>query len=168
MADSRVSSSEPKQTLEIVITLLDVGVDVDQRVSLPSDAFLAALHLITQVAMGWENYHLHEFKSRRGTVYGDASLDDDGWGGPRVVDESRVRLTEVLASRAMCSDTSTTSATPDCTGSNWSPFTLMTGREPEVLLTSTDTGHVRPRIAEARGVTEMASNTGGQTGTGGG
>ena len=88
--------SDSKQTLEIVITLLDVGVDVDRRVLAPGSASLADLHLIIQVAMGWENCHLHEFRGRRGTVYGDASLNDDGWGGPRVVDESHVRLADVL------------------------------------------------------------------------
>lgn len=88
--------SDSKQTLEIVITLLDVGVDVDRRVWVPDGASLGDLHGIIQAAMGWENCHLHEFRGRGRTIYGDASLGDDGWGRPRIVDESGVRVTEVL------------------------------------------------------------------------
>ena len=41
MADSRVPESISAQTYEVVITLLDVGVDVDRRVWAPDSASLA-------------------------------------------------------------------------------------------------------------------------------
>ena len=46
MADSSVPESISAQTYEVVITLLDVGVDVDRRVLAPDSASLADLHLI--------------------------------------------------------------------------------------------------------------------------
>ena len=91
MADSSVPESTSAQTYEVVITLLDVGVDVDRRVLAPDSASLADLHLIIQAAMGWENYHLHAFTGRNGTVYSDTSLDEPG-----EVDDSSVRLADVL------------------------------------------------------------------------
>lgn len=91
MADATVPESDSTQLYELVITLLDVGVDVERRVLVPDDASLADLHLIVQAAMGWEDYHLHEFKTRDGTLYSDAGIED-----PIGEDESGVRLADVL------------------------------------------------------------------------
>ena len=53
------------------ITLDDVEPRVMRRVEVPFDIRLDRLHLVIQVAMGWTNSHLFEFR-----------LGDEGWGIP--------------------------------------------------------------------------------------
>ncbi|MCA3271154.1 MAG: plasmid pRiA4b ORF-3 family protein [Roseomonas sp.] len=53
------------------ITLDDVEPRVMRRVDVPFDIRLDRLHLVIQVAMGWTNSHLHEFR-----------LGETGWGIP--------------------------------------------------------------------------------------
>lgn len=52
---------------------------------------LAELHRVLQVAMGWDDYHLHEFEIA-GVRYG--TDDGEGWG-PAPKDERRTRLDRV-------------------------------------------------------------------------
>ena len=53
------------------ITLDDVEPRVMRRVEVPFDIRLDRLHLVIQVAMGWTNSHLFEFR-----------LGEEGWGIP--------------------------------------------------------------------------------------
>jgi hypothetical protein len=53
------------------ITLDDVEPRVMRRVDVPFDIRLDRLHLVIQVAMGWTNSHLYEFR-----------LGETGWGIP--------------------------------------------------------------------------------------
>ncbi len=63
--------------------------------TVPSTVNLAALHVILQEVMGWENSHLHEFRigSRR---FGDPEFDEFGEG---IIDDSTTRLCDVLSVR---------------------------------------------------------------------
>ena len=92
MADATVPESGKTRLYELVIALPNAGVGIDRRVLVPDNASFASLHLIIQAAMGWEDYHLHEFTTRDGTTYGDTSVDDE----PTYADESGVRLADVL------------------------------------------------------------------------
>lgn len=47
---------------EVTITLCDVTPIIWRRVRVRADITLAQLHEVIQIAMGWENYHLHEFE----------------------------------------------------------------------------------------------------------
>lgn len=55
------------------------------------DATLAQLHRILQMVMGWENYHLYEFRIG-GRIYGDPDLDDER----EIIDAKRARICNVL------------------------------------------------------------------------
>ena len=46
---------------ELEILLEDIAPNIFRRFCVRSDVFLPEFHLIVQVVMGWENYHLHEF-----------------------------------------------------------------------------------------------------------
>ena len=77
----------------IHVSLLDIKPVIWRRVELSSQTTLKQFHRILQIAMGWENYHLHEF--RVGTKrYGvpDPDYDDPG----DVIVEARIPLYEVL------------------------------------------------------------------------
>jgi hypothetical protein len=76
---------------QLDVTLDDVEPPVWRRVEVPSSITLAGLHTVIQQAMGWQDYHLHQFEIGD-TVYG---VDDgEGWGPP-IVDEKRTRLGDV-------------------------------------------------------------------------
>ena len=76
---------------EILIALVDAGLDIERRVVIPDQTTLADLHLVIQAAMGWTNSHLHAFTAPDGVTYGDSSLDELGYA-----DESDVVVADVL------------------------------------------------------------------------
>jgi hypothetical protein len=61
-----------------------------RSIQVPSQITLPQLHLALQIVMGWENYHLHEFKIA-GNVYAEPDPEDNGFGRV-VLDERRVKL----------------------------------------------------------------------------
>jgi hypothetical protein len=79
---------------QIKIRLLRTKPPVWRRVRVPGDLSLAELHDVIQVAMGWSDTHLHDF--RVGDVrYGDPEqLSDDWLDDTR--DEATVRIVQVL------------------------------------------------------------------------
>jgi len=77
----------------IHVSLLDIKPLIWRRVELSSETTLKQFHRILQIVMGWENYHLHEF--RVGTKrYGvpDPDYDDPG----EVIVENKISLSKVL------------------------------------------------------------------------
>ena len=73
------------------MTLLDVTPPVWRRLRVPSVITLAGLHLVLQVAMGWEGSHLHQWQVGDLT-YGPP--DEESWGEP-LADESAAVLGQV-------------------------------------------------------------------------
>ena len=49
-------------TYRLYIFLLDIAPPIWRRIELSSEASLAQLHKVLQTAMGWQDYHLHEFE----------------------------------------------------------------------------------------------------------
>ena len=62
------------------IKLKGQSIRVSRRIEVRLDTRLGDLHLIFQVAMGWENYHLYEFQVGRSIRYGvpDPAWEDTG------------------------------------------------------------------------------------------
>jgi len=79
--------------LQIKVTLDGLRPPIWRRLVVAGDATLFHLHLALQVAMGWENYHLHCFRID-GVRYGPD--DDDGFDLDDV-DESGVSVAEVFS-----------------------------------------------------------------------
>ncbi len=50
-----------RKVYQIKITLKDVKPPIWRRLQVTNDTVLEKLHEIIQVAMGWDNYHLHQF-----------------------------------------------------------------------------------------------------------
>lgn len=76
---------------ELRVTLLDVRPPVWRRLRVPSALPLSTLHLVLQVAFGWDNCHLHEWRVGDRT-YGPP--DEEEWG-EELDDESAAVLGEV-------------------------------------------------------------------------
>jgi Plasmid pRiA4b ORF-3-like protein len=76
---------------ELQVTLLDVSPPVWRRLRVPSALPLSTVHAVIQLAFGWEDKHLHEW--RAGDITYGLS-DEDSWG-EELADESSAILAEV-------------------------------------------------------------------------
>ena len=76
---------------ELRVTLLDITPPVWRQIRVPSALPLSTVHAIIQIAFGWEDRHLHEW--RVGDVTYGLS-DEDSWG-EELRDESTALLAEV-------------------------------------------------------------------------
>ena len=88
-----VSKKKPKElrkVYQIKVALKEIRPPIWRRLEALSDTTLEELHLILQVAMGWANYHLHQF-TLDGIEYGQPDPDY----GAEVEDERRVKLYQV-------------------------------------------------------------------------
>jgi Plasmid pRiA4b ORF-3-like protein len=82
---------------ELRVTLLDVSPPVWRQLRVPSALPLSTVHAVVQLAFGWEERHLHEW--RIGDItYGLA--DEDSWG-EELADESTAILGEVAPADSM-------------------------------------------------------------------
>ena len=77
----------------LYVSLLDIAPPIWRRIEVPSGTSLAKLHKILQTAMGWQDYHLHEFEIG-GQRYGMPDADYDLPG--EVTRDSTVKLSKAL------------------------------------------------------------------------
>ncbi len=75
------------------VSLLEIAPLIWRRIELSSETSLARLHDVLQAAMGWKDYHLHEFEIA-GQRYGVPNPDYDEPG--EVFKESSAKLSKVL------------------------------------------------------------------------
>jgi Plasmid pRiA4b ORF-3-like protein len=85
--------ADAPRTLQIKVTLRDIKPPVWRRLVVSGSATLDALHRVLQVAMGWDNYHLHCFRIG-GVRYGPA--DDEDFDLEEI-DETTVTVAEAFA-----------------------------------------------------------------------
>lgn len=89
-----VHTLKPKPALLLLhIELKDVEPAVWRRVAVPENVTLTRLHTVIQIAMGWEDSHMHHFDFA-GEHYG--TPDPDGWG-PAIKTEARKTLVKALS-----------------------------------------------------------------------
>ena len=77
----------------LYVFLLEIAPPIWRRIQLSSESSLNQLHRVLQVAMGWEDYHLHEFEVG-GQHYGvpDPEFDLPG----QVLKDSAMKLSRAL------------------------------------------------------------------------
>jgi hypothetical protein len=92
------SKTETAKSYEIKITLLNLEPAIWRRVLVPRDITLGKLHYVIQIAMGWDDEHLHEFVIAR-KRYGPLMPDPIGFGEP-LVNEDMVHLNGVAKPKA--------------------------------------------------------------------
>ena len=80
---------------QIKVTLLGTKPPIWRRLLVPADLTLAQLHNVLQIAMGWEDGHMHEFRvgQRR---FGQPEPADPFMRMPRTESERTARLSAVL------------------------------------------------------------------------
>jgi hypothetical protein len=87
---SRKTSAQPPEIYQLKVTLLDTSPPVWRRLLVPAEMTLEQLHDVLQVAMGWQDGHLHEF-SAHGRRFGPPDPGDQ-FMADGVEDERRVRV----------------------------------------------------------------------------
>ncbi len=79
---------------QLKVTLYDSKPPIWRRLLVPGNITLGELHYVIQIAMGWENSHLHQF------VVGDQYYSDPSFGlaeyGERVGNEGRATLSRIV------------------------------------------------------------------------
>ena len=119
-----MNERKPGLTVHVLrVTLLDVSPLVWRLLRVPSAVRLSVLHVVLQVAMGWEDRHLHEWRVGD-DVY--ASADEEDWGED-LADEATAVLGEIARGPFRPFDMTTTSATAGSTWSRWSRSRSTTG-----------------------------------------
>lgn len=83
-----------KQVMRLKVTLVGSAPPIWRRIE-THDCSLATLHDIIQVAMGWEDCHLHRFQIGQRQFGIPDPLDADF--GIRLIDEREARLSQVIA-----------------------------------------------------------------------
>ena len=79
---TKVFSLKP-QLLKLKINLEHMPVPVFRKVLVPVDFDMLQLHVIIQMVMGWENYHLFQFQNRKDrpeVLIIDRKIESDDWG----------------------------------------------------------------------------------------
>ena len=79
---------------QMKLWLCDIEPLIWRRLEVPAEITLPRLHLVIQLVMGWEDYHLHEFRAgdQRYEVPDPESLDD----GAQSLDERGVKLNAIV------------------------------------------------------------------------
>src|SRR5436309_10032920 len=80
---------------QLKVVLQDIDPPIWRRIQVSEDTTLGQLHRTLQIVMGWEDYHLHEFRVGR-RIYSVPDPDDDMYER-KVIDERRERLRDVVA-----------------------------------------------------------------------
>jgi pRiA4b ORF-3-like protein len=68
----------------LLVQLDDVSPAIRRRIEVPLNMRLNRLHRVMQIVMGWEDYHLHEFRIGRSISYGEPAPDWDFPGSSRL------------------------------------------------------------------------------------
>ncbi|MBM4257783.1 MAG: plasmid pRiA4b ORF-3 family protein [Deltaproteobacteria bacterium] len=86
--------SQNTQIYQLKISLAESAPPIWRRVQVPSVMLLGDLHALIQIAMGWQNSHMHQFRVGK-TCYGPLYPDDFD-GVTETKDEDKVTVEEVL------------------------------------------------------------------------
>jgi len=93
MATNTVEKAQ--EIYQIKVTLLGTDPAIWRRVLVPADLTLEQLHNVLQLAMGWEDCHMHEFRIGQ-QRFGKPDPMEQAFGGSRTASERTARLFNVL------------------------------------------------------------------------
>jgi hypothetical protein len=85
----------PKEIYQLKVTLRDTRPPIWRRLLVPAGLTLEVLHDVLQLAMGWTDFHLHEFRVGQ-KRFGKHDPEDQLMDLPTVSDESTAHLFMVL------------------------------------------------------------------------
>lgn len=86
-----MEATETRDLYQFKVSLRGISPQIWRQIQVWEDYTLAQLHRVLQVAMGWENYHLYEFRIA-GTMYRDPHPENE----PEILNAKRTRICNVL------------------------------------------------------------------------
>lgn len=86
---------KPQEIYQMKVTLVGTDPPIWRRLLVPADLTLEQLHDVLQLAMGWEDCHMHEFRIGQ-QRFGKPNPMEQAFGGPRTASERTPRLFSVL------------------------------------------------------------------------
>jgi len=92
--NARAAGAGDGRIARLTVTLMGTEPAVWRQIEVPAGSTFAQLHAFLNTAMGWEDYHLHEFGFGDRLV-GGPELNDGN--GPEVEDEQELALADALA-----------------------------------------------------------------------
>jgi len=84
-----------QQIYQIKVILLGTDPPIWRRLRVPANLTLETLHDVLQLAMGWEDCHMHDFRIGQ-QRFGTPDPMEREFGGPRTACERTARLFQVL------------------------------------------------------------------------
>lgn len=81
-----------RRLLQFKVTLRGISPPIWRQILVWKDFTLSQLHRVLQVVMGWENYHLYEFRIG-GRMYRDPHPDNER----EILDATRTRIRKLLS-----------------------------------------------------------------------
>ena len=100
---------KPQEIYQIKVTLTGTDPLIWRRLLVPSNLTLEQLHDVLQLAMGWEDCHMHEFRIGQ-QRFGKPDPMEQAFAGPRAASERTARCSACWAGREPRQCTPTTSA----------------------------------------------------------
>ena len=89
------TADKPQEIYQIKVTLLGTDPPIWRRLLVPADLTLEQLHDVLQLAMGWEDCHMHACRIGQ-QRFGPPDPMEKAFGGPRTASERTARLFNVL------------------------------------------------------------------------
>lgn len=87
-----MEAAKTRELYQLKVALGDVAPQIWRRIQIWEDSTLDQLHRVLQVAMGWENHHLYEFRIA-GAKYRDPHPENE----PKILNAKRTRVCNVLS-----------------------------------------------------------------------
>src|SRR5262249_43189929 len=104
-----VGSYRSRSIYQLHIQLEEIEPAIWRRISVPGKISLARLHRLLQLAMGWENYHLHLFTIGE-VLYGEPDPENAD-EGIQIKHDRHASVRDVLRTEGYVFATTTTSVT---------------------------------------------------------
>jgi Plasmid pRiA4b ORF-3-like protein len=89
------TADQSQEIYQIKVTLLGTDPPIWRRLLVPADLTLEHLHHVLQVAMGWEDCHMHEFRIGQ-QRFGTPDPMERAFGGSHTASERTAPLFSVL------------------------------------------------------------------------
>jgi hypothetical protein len=89
------TANKSQEIYQIKVALLGTDPPIWRRLLVPADLTLEQLHDVLQLAMGWEDCHMHEFRIGQ-QRFGKPDPMEQAFGGPRTASERTARLVTAL------------------------------------------------------------------------
>jgi hypothetical protein len=86
---------KPQEIYQIKVTLLGTEPPIWRRLLVPADLTLEQLHQVLQIAIGWEDCHMHDFRIGQ-QRFGTPNETETLLGRSRTASERTTRLSSVL------------------------------------------------------------------------